>query len=213
MSDSREATIALLMAGLGAASALAPDSGAIPVGVSNRHLHLSQADLAALFGPGYRLTEMKALSQPGQYAAVETVALAGPKGAFQKVRVLGPVRPSSQVEISRSDAFALGIKPPVRLSGDLSGAADIAVIGPFGTLVMKNTVIVAQRHIHITPADARLFGVSDGDMVAVEVGAARRAVFHETAVRVSAAAALELHLDTDEANAAGVSGQTTARLL
>jgi putative phosphotransacetylase len=184
----------------------------IPVGVSNRHIHLSQGDLESLFGVGYELTRTRDLGQPGQYATKETVCIAGPKGSFPSVRVLGPVRKESQVEISRTDAFQLGVNPPVRLSGDLEGSADICVIGPAGMLVMKSKVIIAQRHIHILPEEARLFGVADGDLVNVTVESERKCLFYETLIRSTATSALEFHLDTDEANAAGIKNGMFAKI-
>jgi Propanediol utilization protein len=184
----------------------------IPVGVSNRHVHLSRADLDTLFGVGYELTVQKHLGQPGQYAAAETVCVAGRKGAFSSVRVLGPVRAESQVEISRSDAFALGVTPPVRVSGDLEGGADVCLIGPKGMLVLQGKTILAKRHVHMLPEDARRFGVTDGQLVTLEAGAEKKCLFHNVAVRVTVESKLEFHIDTDEANAADVSSGMMARL-
>ena len=184
------------------------ESLGIPLGVSNKHIHLTQDAMDTLFGAGYELTKLKDLSQPGQFAAVETVCIAGRKGCFSNVRVLGPVRKDNQVEISRTDAFALGVTPPVRISGDLEGAADICVIGPKGMAVLRGSVIVAQAHIHMTPDDAAKHQVQDGELVSVEISGDRRCTIHDVVIRVSEASALEFHLDTDEANAAGVrSGQ------
>jgi putative phosphotransacetylase len=184
----------------------------IPAGVSNRHVHLSQDDLEALFGKAYELTVTKALGQPGQYAAKETVCIAGPKGAISGVRVLGPVRRESQVEVSRTDSYQLGINPPVRLSGDLAGSADICVIGPAGMLVLRSKAIIAQRHIHMTPEDAKLFGVADGNLVNVTCDGERKCVFFNTLIRSTSASALEFHIDTDEANAAGIKNGMLARI-
>jgi putative phosphotransacetylase len=188
-------------------------SDGIPVGVSNRHIHLSRADLETLFGVGYELTAQKKLGQPGQFAAKETVCIAGRKGAFPSVRVLGPVRKESQVEISRSDAFALGVNPPVRISGDLVRAADICVIGPEGMLVLKGKTILAKRHVHMLPEEAQRFGVCDGQLVSLEVGNDKKCIFHNVAVRVAVESGLEFHIDTDEANGADVGNGMVARLI
>ncbi|MDR3321611.1 MAG: phosphate propanoyltransferase [Synergistaceae bacterium] len=184
----------------------------IPVGVSNRHIHLSHEDLEALFGKAYELTKIKDLAQPGQYAAKETLCLAGPKGSFTGVRVLGPVRGESQVEISRTDAYQLGVTPPVRASGDLKGSADICLIGPAGMLVLESKLIIAKRHVHMTPAVAAVFGVADGDIVAVTCDGERKCCFCGTLVRSTPASALEFHIDTDEANAAGMRNGMLARI-
>lgn len=176
----------------------------IPVGVSARHVHLSPEDVAELFGPGYTLTPRKPL-QPGQYAAEETVTLVGPKGVLTKVRVLGPPRGHTQVEVSVSDCFTLGIPPVVRASGHIAGTPGIAVVGPRGARFLREGVIVALRHIHITPAEAVAWGLKDGEMVEVTASTGERALtFGEVLVRVSEASRLELHIDTDEANAAGL---------
>jgi putative phosphotransacetylase len=184
----------------------------IPLGISNRHIHLSQADLDVLFGVGYTLSELRPLSQPGQYAAKETVCIAGYKGCFNNVRVLGPVRQSSQIEISRSDAYTLGAKAPVRLSGDTTGAGTVCVIGPAGMLVMSESLIIAKRHIHMPPKDALRFGVNDNDVVAVKAEGERACVFEDVVVRVSPDFSLELHLDTDEANSADLSNGSRFRI-
>jgi putative phosphotransacetylase len=184
----------------------------IPVGVSNKHIHLSREDLEALFGKGYELTKMKDLAQPGQYAAKETLCVAGPKGSFTGIRVLGPVRKESQVEISRTDAYQLGVNPPVRASGDLKDSADICLIGPAGMLVLKSKLIIAKRHVHMTPGEAAAFGVSDGDIVAVTCDSERKCYFCDTLVRSTSASALEFHIDTDEANAAGIKNGMLARI-
>jgi len=176
--------------------------GKVPVGVSNRHIHLSQEHLEALFGPGYELTVRNPLSQTGQYAAEETLTIEGPKSSIKNVRILGPVRRESQVEISRTDAFALGVRPPVRDSGFLEGSPGIKLIGPKGTVELDKGVIIAQRHIHMTEADAEEFGVKDKEMVSVRVDGERGLVFDNVLVRVRNDFALEMHIDTDEANAA-----------
>lgn len=185
----------------------------IPVGVSNRHLHLSAVDLEALFGTGYQLQWRRDLLQPGQFAAMETVTIAGPKGCIEKVRVLGPVRQQTQVEVSRSDAYKLGFNPPLRESGKLQGSCPVTLIGPRGSVYRKEGLIVAQRHIHMSPAEAVTFGVADGENVQVKTGGERSLVFDRVIVRVSPHFSLEFHLDTDEANAAGISQGDFVHLL
>lgn len=175
----------------------------IVVGVSNRHVHLSKEDLEVLFGKGYQLTPVKDLRQPGQFAAKETVTIVGPKGAIENVRVLGPIRKETQVEISRTDAFKLGLNPPVRDSGDLDGTPGIVIVGPAGVVVKNKGVILAKRHIHMHPKDAQHYGVKDKDIVKVIVEKGeRRLIFDDVLVRVREDFALEFHVDTDEANAA-----------
>ncbi len=176
---------------------------AIPVAVSARHVHLTQEAVERLFGTGHHLTPLKPLSQPGQFAAVETVTVVGPKRRIEGVRVLGPVRPKCQVEVSRTDEFALGVDAPVRDSGDVANTPGVTLVGPAGALTLEGGLICARRHIHMTPADAARLGVSDRDVVEIALDTAGRdLVFGDVLVRVSAEAALELHLDTDEANAA-----------
>jgi len=176
--------------------------GKVPVGISNRHIHLSQEHLEALFGPGYQLTVRKDLSQTGQFAAEETLTIEGPKSALKNVRSLGPVRKETQVEVSRTDAFALGLQPPVRDSGYLAESPGIKLIGPKGTVELDKGVIIAQRHIHMNSADAEAFGVKDKDIVSVRVGGERGLVFDNVLIRVRDDFVLEMHIDTDEANAA-----------
>ncbi|MFT9846938.1 phosphate propanoyltransferase [Aneurinibacillus sp. REN35] len=176
----------------------------VPVGVSNRHIHLSQKDVEALFGAGYELTPMKALSQPGEFAAEETVTVIGPKHEIHHVRILGPIRARTQVEISRSDSFVLGVKAPIRMSGDLAGTPGITLAGPAGEVKLEEGVIVAQRHIHMTPQDAERFGVKDKDVVQVKTMGERPLIFDKVMVRVHASYGLDFHVDTDEANAAGL---------
>ncbi|MCI8647248.1 MAG: phosphate propanoyltransferase [Firmicutes bacterium] len=184
----------------------------IPVGVSNRHLHLSQADLDTLFGAGYQLTPIKDLSQPGQFACKETVTICGPKGAIEKIRVLGPVRSKTQVEILTGDGFKLGVSAPARLSGDLAGTPGITIIGPKGSVQIKEGLIVAQRHIHMTPQDAALYDVHDGQIVDIEIEGPRGGTYANVAVRANDASALECHVDTEEANAMSITSSTTIKI-
>ncbi|MFA9594885.1 phosphate propanoyltransferase [Citrobacter telavivensis] len=175
----------------------------IPLGVSNRHIHLNAEDYARLF-PGHPISEKKGLLQPGQYAAEQTVTLVGPKGQLKNVRLLGPLRSTSQVEISRTDARTLGIAVPLRMSGNLNGTPGIRLVSPFGEVELPSGVIVAQRHIHMSPLDALILRVAHGDSVSVAIeGTDRRLIFDNVAVRVSPDMRLEMHIDTDEANAAG----------
>jgi len=176
--------------------------GTVPVGISNRHIHLSNQDLETLFGKGYELTVRNELSQTGQFAAEETISIEGPKSSMQNIRILGPTRAETQLEISRTDSFALGVRPPVRDSGSLEGSPGIKLIGPEGEVVLDKGVIIAQRHIHMTEEDAEKFGVEDKDLVSVRVGGERGVIFENVLVRVRNDFVLEMHIDTDEANAA-----------
>ena len=173
----------------------------IPVGVSNRHVHLSQEDLNSLFGEGYQMTKMKDLSQPGQYACKETVTICGPKGAIEKVRIIGPIRNKTQVEVLTADSFKLGVVSQVRLSGDLYGTPGITLIGPKGSIQTTEGLLVAQRHIHMTPEDAQRFDVHDGQTVCIQVNGLRGGIYNNVAIRTDDAAPLECHIDTEEANA------------
>ena len=185
------------------APAVAKHDRTVPVGVSSRHVHLSREDFAALFGPRENdaCTFFKDLSQPGQMACQEQVVLIGPKGIIEKVRVLGPARKKTQAEIAPSDAFRLGIQPPVRDSGDLSGSAGLTVVGPAGTVTLKEGVILAARHIHMHPRDAEHFGVKDKDRVSVKAPGPRGVIYQEVLIRVHPEFRLEFHIDVDEANA------------
>lgn len=175
----------------------------IIAGVSNRHVHLSREDLDLLFGKGYTLTPTKDLGQPGQFACKEMVTIVGPKGSIENVRILGPERKDTQIEISLTDAFKLGIMPPVRDSGDIEGTPGITIIGPNGKLEKEKGVIIAKRHVHMHPSDAEKFGVKDKDIVKVIVeNGDRKLIFDDVLIRVSEKFALEFHVDTDEANAA-----------
>ena len=177
----------------------------VPVGVSNRHIHLSAEHLEILFGKGYELTPIKDLSQPGQFACKEQLTIVGPSlRPIEGVRVLGPIRKASQVEISRTDSFTLKVKPPVRESGDIKGSAPITIIGPKGTVTLSEGCIIANRHIHMSEEEGKVFGLKDGDYVTVEVNGERRTTFYDVQVRVNKAFRLEMHIDTDDANAAGI---------
>jgi acetate kinase len=177
----------------------------IPVAISARHVHLTEASVAILFGAAHALQVHAPLTQPGQFAAVETVTLIGPRGRLEHVRVVGPARSEDQVEISRSDQFVLGIEAPVRESGRLAGTPGLRVEGPCGAVELEHGVICAQRHLHMTPADADVLRLRDGDTVEVAVtGHERGLIFGDVLVRVAPEYHLELHLDTDEGNAAGL---------
>ncbi|RQD66904.1 MAG: phosphate propanoyltransferase [Tindallia sp. MSAO_Bac2] len=176
----------------------------VPIALSNRHLHLSQKDLERLFGEGYELTKIKDLKQPGQYAAEEKVDLVGPKGVIEGVRVLGPTRSKTQIEISYSDSFVLGVKPPVRDSGDLDDSPGVTIKGPVGEVTLEEGVIAAARHIHMTPAEAEELNLQDKDTVNVRTGGERSVIFENVLVRVNPNYALEMHVDMEEGNGAGV---------
>ena len=191
----------------------AEDPSIIPVGISNRHIHLSQADQDRLFGEGYQMTKIKELSQPGQYACKETVTICGPKGAIENVRILGPVRGKTQIEILAGDCFKLGAVSPSRLSGDLQGTPGIAVIGPKGSVQTSEGLIVAQRHIHMTPQDAEQIGVIDGQTVAIQIDGPRGGTYGNVAVRANGASALECHIDTEEANAMNVNSLSKIKII
>lgn len=172
----------------------------VNVGVSARHVHVTKEDLNILFGEGFELTKKVDLSQPGQYACNEQVILKGPKGVIERVRILGPERRETQVEISKTDSFALGINPPVRNSGDLEGAAEITIIGPNGK-VTKNAAIIAARHIHATKEDAVKYGFENKEFIKVVVNGEKGGILENVYVRISDSFSLEVHLDTDDANA------------
>lgn len=184
----------------------------VPVGVSARHAHLSKDDVETLFGKGYELTKKKEL-MGGQYAANEVVTIVGLKlRAMENVRILGPVRKASQVEISATDSVKLGIKTPIRESGDIKDSAPIAVVGPKGVLYLKEGCIIAKRHIHMAPEDAKAAGVTNGEEVSVQVENERGTVFNHVQIRVDETFTLEMHLDTDEANAAKISTGSTVTI-
>jgi putative phosphotransacetylase len=176
----------------------------VPVGVSNRHIHLTQEHVEILFGKGHQLTKKKEL-MGGQYACEECCTIVGLKlRAIENVRVLGPTRKFTQVEISSTDARKLGINVPVRESGDIKGSAPIAIVGPKGAVYCEEGCIVAARHIHMSPADAAACGVKDGDYVSVKIDNDRGITFNNVKIRVDASFTLEMHIDTDEANAGGI---------
>ena len=200
-----------VMAQCGSASS---DNDTVPVGVSNRHIHLSKDDLETLFGKGYELTPIKDLSQPGQFACKEQLTIIGPSlRPIEGVRVLGPVRSASQVEISRTDSFTLKVKPPVRESGDIKGSAPVTIIGPKGVVTLKEGCIIANRHIHMSEEEGAVFGLKDGDYVNVEANGERRTMFYDVQVRVNKAFRLEMHIDTDDANAAGIGNGAKVKIV
>lgn len=183
------------------------------VETSARHLHVTKEDLVTLFGPDAKLTNKKDLSQPGQFACSEKVTIVGPRGQFN-ASILGPERSATQVEISASDARTLGVTAPIRESGDIAGSVGCKLVGPCGEVELKEGVIIAKRHIHFTPADAAEHGVQDKDIVWVKVDTPeRKLIFGDVVVRVSDKFAAAMHLDTDEANAAGCAGEVYGEIV
>lgn len=176
----------------------------INVGISNRHVHLSLMETEILFGKDYKMTYIKSLSQKGQFAAKETVTLIGLKGSIENVRILGPERKETQVEISRTDVYKLGVNAPVRDSGDLENTPGIVIMGPKGMVSLKRGVICAKRHIHMSPEDAEAFMLNDKDEVMVRAKSERGLIFENVLIRVHESFVLEYHIDTDEANASGL---------
>lgn len=185
----------------------------IPISASVRHIHLSRQHLDTLFGAGHELSVRAPLSQPGQYACEETVTLTGPKNSIANVRVLGPVRAETQVEVSRTDEIALGIDAPIRASGELDGTPGLELVGPVGRVRLAKGVIQAQRHIHMSPVDATRFGVKDRDWVMVRVSGERGIIYDDVLVRVHPDYRLDMHLDTDEANAADLHPGATGTII
>lgn len=186
----------------------------VPVAVSARHAHLSSNTVRQLFGAGYELRVRKWLSQTGQFSAEETVSLIGPRGRLDNVRLMGPPREHDQVELSRSDECLLGINAPLRLSGDLAQTPGLQIVGPAGSMTLQTGVITARRHIHISPAEAQERDLHNGQVVSVKIDSdGRDLIFNDVVVRVAADFRLELHLDTDEANAAGVSNGDSAEII
>lgn len=189
------------------------DGYVAPVGVSARHVHLSKEDLEILYGKGYELTKKKEL-MGGQYAADECVTIVGLKlRAIENVRILGPLRKQTQVEISATDAIKLGMKAPIRESGDIKGSAPITIVGPKGAVYKQEGCIIAKRHIHMSPADAKAAGVTNGQIVSVQVDNERGTTFNEVTIRVDESYTLEMHIDTDEANASSISTGNTITIL
>lgn len=185
----------------------------IRVGVSARHVHLSQADLETLFGKGHKLTPKKTL-MGDQFAAEECVTLVSPSlRSIEGVRVLGPVRKESQVEVSRTDTFKLKISPPVRPSGEIKGSAAIALVGPKGTVFLNEGCIIANRHIHMTPADAAEYQIKDNDLVDVEIQNSKPTRYYNVQVRVREDFNTEMHIDTDDANACAIKTGDIVKIL
>ncbi len=182
----------------------------VPVGVSVRHVHLDRATCDALFGPGYELAQRRVISQPGQYVTVETVDVIGPKGELDHVAIIGPLRAETQVELARTDAIHLGVTPPVRESGHLEGTPGLQLRGPRGVLTLAHGAIIARRHVHMSPDDAHRFGVHDHDLIRIQIRGDRELELGDVVVRVTPGAILDLHLDTDEANAAGIEAHPVA---
>lgn len=179
----------------------------VMVEVSARHIHLSKEHLEILFGEGYELTPKKDLSQPGQFACEERVKVVGAKKEFAGVSILGPVRPETQVELSLTDARSIGVAAPIRESGDVKGSGSCKLVGPCGEVELAEGVIAAKRHIHFTPEDGEKFGVVDNQIVSVKIESeGRNLVFGDVVVRISPKYAAAMHIDTDEANAAGIAG-------
>lgn len=185
----------------------------LPIALSNRHIHLSASDIETLFGQGHTLTHFKDLSQPGQFACDEKVDVVGPKGTIKGVRVLGPARPESQLEISLADGFVLGVKAPIRDSGQVDGTPGVKLVGPKGEVEIEKGVIVAARHIHMHTEDAEKFNVADNQRVKIRTSGERAVVFENVLVRVSPKFALEMHVDVEEGNAAGVKNGDMVELI
>ena len=173
----------------------------VPVGVSMRHIHLSRREVDALFGRTYQLTPLRPLSQPGQFACQECLDVIGPKGVLHKVRILGPERSAAQVELAQTDCRAIGVQAPVRASGNVEGTPGVLLQGPRGVLSLPQGVIIADRHLHMSTAQAAAFGLSDGDTVRVQIGGGKPGILDGVLVRAGDQYELDLHLDTDDANA------------
>jgi len=185
----------------------------IKIEISARHLHVTQEDLEKLFGEGYQLTKLKDLSQPGEFASEEQVTIVGPKNKLEGLRIVGPCRPHTQVEISRTDAYFLGIKAPLRLSGKVEGSGQAKLIGPKGEVDLGKGVIVAKRHLHLSEEEANQMGIKNGQEVSVEISGERALTFHKIEARVKENYAAAVHLDTDEANAAWLDPEIEGELI
>ncbi|MFC4403501.1 phosphate propanoyltransferase [Gracilibacillus xinjiangensis] len=185
----------------------------VPVSVSARHIHLEQKHAEILFGKNYTFTKHRDISQPGQYSCMEQVTIVGPKSQMERVRIVAPLRKQTQIEISKTDAIKLGVNPPVRHSGDLKGSAPLTVIGPKGNVDLLEGCIIADRHIHMSPADAKRFGVVNHQKVKVEIDGEKGGLMYGVTIRVSDRYALDMHIDTDDANAFGIKGQEYLTLI
>lgn len=185
----------------------------LPIALSNRHIHLSKEHVDILFGKDYELTKMKNLSQPGQFASNEKVDVVGPKGTIKGVRVLGPTRPNTQLEISLADGFILGVNPPIKDSGDIAGSPGAKLVGPNGEVELSEGIIAAARHIHMGLDDAKKFDVVDKEKVKIKTPGERSLIFENVLVRVNEAYDLEMHVDVDEGNAANVKNGDMVELI
>ena len=185
----------------------------VNIGVSNRHVHLNEKDLFILFGEGYELEKYRDINQHGQFASKETVTILTEKSSIENVRVLGPIRPYTQVEISKTDAYKLGINPPVRDSGDIVGSAPISIVGPKGRIDLEEGCILATRHIHITPKQMELYGLEGQKTVDVLLPGEKGGILHNVSLKVSESSYFELHIDTDDANAHLVSSSDFAEII
>lgn len=185
----------------------------VEIGISNKHLHLSQEDLEKLFGQGYELTPIKDLKQPGQYASDEKVDIVGPKGTLKGIRILGPTRPETQVELAMTDARNIGIDAPIRESGVLDGSPGIKLVGPKGEVTIDKGTIIALRHIHLSSKQAEEANVTDKELVDVKTTGTRPIVFEDVLIRAGDKYEREFHLDTDEANAAGLKNNDLGEII
>lgn len=211
--DIREIVAGVLAQSGIARSAKKSEGMEVPVEISAKHVHLTKEAVETLFGPGHCLTPKRPLSQPGQFLSEERVKLVTTKGELSNVAILGPVRSAIQVELSLTDARNLGVKAPICLSGDLEGAADVVIVGPEGVVTAREAAIVSKAHVHMTPDDARRYGVRDGESVDIRLNTERPVTLNDVLVRVSGDAALAVHIDFDEANAAQLAGAAAGLLL